>query len=515
MKTVADQARHEMVEGEQISVSTSPILELRGISKSFHGTKVLDGVDLVVRSGEVMALMGENGAGKSTLMKIVTGIYEADPGGTIRLDGTEVRFTSPGQSISAGIAMIHQDLNLLPGLTVAENLYLGREPLNRFGLIDWPTMRQEARKHLAALHQTIDPSTRVGRLRVGQQQMVEIARALSLNARLIIMDEPTDALTDVETDILHDAIRRLRDQGKGIVYISHRLGEIFEICDSVTVLRDGRTAAAEATSTTTEAELIHHMVGREIADKYPFTAAAKGPVSLRVDHLSAPGIVDITFEAHEGEVLGFAGLMGAGGPELGRTLYGALSARAGSIEVNGQKLSLSSPGAGVRAGIAYVPEDRKSEGLVQIDSVLTNMTLTALRQFTTALGLIAHRREKKIVADYIKTFTIRAPGADAVVATLSGGNQQKVLLAKALMTEPKILILDEPTRGVDVGVRREIYSLINDLKAKGLTILLISSDMPELLGIADRILVLARGRLTGAFNRGEATQDAIMQRAAA
>jgi len=289
-----------MVMGEQTSASTSPILELRGISKSFHGTKVLDGVDFAVRSGEVMALMGENGAGKSTLMKIVTGIYEADPGGTIKLDGTEVRFTSPGQSISAGIAMIHQDLNLLPGLTAAENLYLGREPLNGFGLIDWPTLREESRKHLAALQQSLDPGVRVGRLRVGQQQIVEIARALSLNARLIIMDEPTDALTDVETDILHDAIRRLRDQGKGIVYISHRLSEIFKICDSVTVLRDGQTAAAEPTAAVSEAELIHHMVGREITDKYPYTPAADRPVSLRVDHLSAPGIEDISFEAHEG-----------------------------------------------------------------------------------------------------------------------------------------------------------------------------------------------------------------------
>jgi ribose transport system ATP-binding protein len=504
-----------MVMGNQTSASSSPILELRGVSKSFHGTKVLQSVDFSVRSGEVMALMGENGAGKSTLMKIVTGIYAADPGGTIKLDGTEVRFTSPGQSISAGIAMIHQDLNLLPGLTVAENLYLGREPLNGFGLIDWPKLREESRERLAALRQSIDPNALVGRLRVGQQQMVEIARALSLNARLIIMDEPTDALTDVETDILHDAIRRLRDQGKGIVYISHRLGEIFKICDSVTVLRDGRTAAAEPTTAVSEAELIHHMVGREIGDKYPYTPATERPVSLRVDHLSAPGIEHISFAAHEGEVLGFAGLMGSGGPELGRVLYGALPARAGSIELEGRKLSLRSPGAGVGAGIAFVPEDRKSEGLVQIHSVLTNMTLTALRRFITALGLIAHRREEKIVADYTKTFAIRTPGANAVVATLSGGNQQKVLLAKALLTGPKVLILDEPTRGVDVGVRREIYSLINDLKAKGLTILLISSDMAELLGVADRILVLSRGRLTGAFGRGEATQDAIMQRAVA
>ncbi len=497
----------------QAATAPPPILELSGVSKAFHGVKVLDQVGFTVRAGEVMALLGENGAGKSTLMKIVTGVYEADPGGVIRLNGTEVRFTDPHQSIAAGIAMIHQDLNLLPGMTVAENLFLGREPLNRAGLIDWPTLRAESHKHLAAVRQAIDPETPVGHLSVGQQQMVEIARALSLKARLIIMDEPTDALTDIETEILFDAIRQLRSQGKGIVYISHRLGEIFKICDAVTVLRNGHMAASDPVAALDEATVIRHMVGRDIAEQYPHTQVPAGPVSLRVDHLSAPGIEDISFEAHKGEVVGIGGLMGAGGPELGRVLYGALPARGGSIEVDGRKLSLDSPRAGVRAGIAYLPEDRKTEGLIQIHAVLTNMSLTALHRFTSALGFIAHRREEKIVDDYIKAFAIRTAGAGAIVATLSGGNQQKVLLAKALMDEPKILILDEPTRGVDVGARREIYSLIDTLRAKGLTILLISSDMPELLGIADRILVLARGRVTGAFGRGEATQDAIMERA--
>ena len=497
------------------STSSPPILELYGISKAFHGVKVLDQVDLRVLAGEVMALLGENGAGKSTLMKIVSGITEADPGGTIRLGGTEVRFTNPRQSIAAGISMIHQDLNLLPGLTVAENLFLGREPLTRFGLIDWPTIDAEARKLLAVVHQAIDPSTPVYRLGVGQQQMVEIARALSLNASLIIMDEPTDSLTDIETGILFDAIRQLRDQGKGIIYISHRLSEVFRICDSVTVLRNGHTVAAEPVAGLDETTLIHHMVGREITDQYPYTRAVNGPVGLRVDHLSAPGIEDISFEVRKGEVVGFAGLMGAGTPQLGRALYGALAARSGSIEVDGQKLALRTPAAGVRAGIAYVPEDRKSEGLIQIHSVLRNMTLTGLARFASQLGFIVHRRESETVDRYIKAFSIRTPGPDAVVATLSGGNQQKVALAKALITKPRILILDEPTRGVDVGVRREIYSLISDLKAQDLAILFISSDLRELLGIADRILVLSRGHLSGVFDRGEATQDAIMQRAVA
>ncbi len=497
------------------SAPGTPVLELRGVGKTFSGVHVLSGVDFSVRPGEVMGLVGENGAGKSTLMRIVTGIYDADPGGTILLNGNEVHFTNTKQSIHAGIAMIHQELNLLPGLTVGENLFLGREPLNRLGLIDWATLLAESRKHLAAVRQTIDPSMLVRRLGVGQQQMVEIARALSLNARLIVMDEPTGALTEVETDILFEAIHHLRDQGRAIVYISHRLGEIFQICDSVTVLRDGRMVSTGPASELDEATLIHHMVGREITEKYPYAPSAAGPVSLRVSHLSAPVIKDVSFEAHAGEVIGFAGLIGAGGNELGKTLYGAIAAHSGSIEVNGRTPSLHAPEAGVRAGIAYLPEDRKAEGLIQIHSVRVNMTLAALRRFSIALGLISREREGNAVAGYVETFQIKTPGVEAPIATLSGGNQQKVSLAKALMTEPSILILDEPTRGVDVGARRDIYSLINDLKAKGLTILLISSDMPELLGIADRILVLSRGHLTGAFDRGEATQEAIMKCAVA
>ncbi|HYC13676.1 MAG TPA: sugar ABC transporter ATP-binding protein [Stellaceae bacterium] len=499
----------------QTPISANPILDLRGISKTFHGTKVLDRVDLTVTPGQVMALLGENGAGKSTLMKIVTGIYEADAGGSIRLNGTEIRFTNPRQAMFAGIAMIHQDQNLVPGLSVAENLFLGREPLNSLRLIDHAALRSQSRKYLDALRQAIDPTIRVGRLGVGQRQMVEIARALSLDAQLIIMDEPTDGLSDVETEILFDSIRGLRDQGKAIVYISHRLGEIFKICNAVTVLRDGHAVASGPISEFDEAKLVHHMVGHEIADKYPHSAAGAGAKRLRVTGLSAPGIQGISFEAGQGEVVGFTGLVGSGGTELGRALYGALPASAGSIELDGRLLSLRSATDGVRAGIAYLPEDRKSEGLIQIDSVETNMSLTALRRFVGPFGLLAHRREDEAVADYIKTFAIRTPDKDAVVATLSGGNQQKVALAKALMTNPKVLVLDEPTRGVDVGARREIYRLINDFKSKGLTIILISSDMAELLGISDRIFVLSRGRLNGAFDRSEATQDAILQRAVA
>ena len=492
-----------------------PVLELHGISKTFAGVGVLHGVELAVYPGQVMGLVGENGAGTSTLMRIVTGIYGTDPGGVIHFGGREVHFASARQSIDAGVAMIHQDLNLLPDLTVAENLLLGREPLNRFGLIDRPAMQAQALALLAVVHQQIDPASSVGSLSVAQQQMVEIARALSLDARLIIMDEPTDELTGVETAVLFEAIRHLRAQGKAVVYISHRLAEIFAICDVVTVLRDGHKVFSGPVAGLDEATLIHHMVGREITDQYPYLPATAGAVALRVRGLTAPGISDISFEVRAGEVVGFAGLMGAGSSELGKAIYGDVPVHAGSVELQGRPVRLRSPQDGVRAGIAYLPEDRKAEGLIQAHSVRTNMSLAALPRFDRGLGLVDRHREDEAVAGYISAFAIKSQGAQAEVATLSGGNQQKVSLAKALMTEPRVLILAEPTRGVDVGARREIYSLINELKAKGMAIVLISSDMPELLGIADRILVLSRGHLTGTFEHGRATQEAILERALA
>ena len=497
------------------SGEAAPLLELEGISKTFSGVTVLHAVDFSLRAGEIMGLVGENGAGKSTLMKVLTGIYPADPGGHIRLAGQEVRFQNVRQSTAAGVAMIHQDLNLLPGMTVAENMFLGREPRTALGLIDWPRLLSDTRAQLEALRQTFPPDIQVGRLSIGQRQMVEIARALSLDARVIIMDEPTDALTDVETDILFDAIRHLRAEGKGIVYITHRLDEIFHLCDSVTVLRDGHMVFAGPVASVDEAALIHYMVGREITDKYPHVEQPHGAVRLKAAHLSARGISDISFEAHAGEVVGFAGLMGAGRTELGKALYGANPIRAGAVFVDGKPVALHSPRDAVRAGIVYLPEDRKMEGLIQKQSVRTNMSLAALRRFASGLGLIAHAREKDAVERFISSFAIRGPGAEAAVSSLSGGNQQKVLLAKALMTEPRIVILDEPTRGVDVGARREIYNFINDLKARGMAVLLMSSDLQELLGVADRILVLSRGRLTGEFAREQATQESIMRRAVA
>ncbi|CAO3358745.1 sugar ABC transporter ATP-binding protein [Azospirillum palustre] len=486
------------------------LLDLQGVGKGFNGVTVLDGVDFRLRAGEVMALIGENGAGKSTLMRIVTGIVQPDSSSAMTFRGQPVRFTAPRQAIDAGIAMIHQELNLLPHLSVADNIWLGREPRNRLGLIDRGRMRREAKALLERLRQTIDPDCPVGSLSVGQQQMVEIARALSLNAELIVMDEPTDALTDVETAVLFEVIRGLKADGKGIVYISHRLGEIFALCDSVTVLRDGHMVHRGAVADLDEAALIRHMVGRSITDQYPYLPCPAGAERLTVEGLSADGVNDVSFSAAGGEILGFAGLMGAGRTELGKAIFGASRLRAGSVRVDGAEVRLRHPRDGVAAGIAYVPEDRKAEGLIQGHSIRTNMSLAALKQLCSPGGVVRQAAERFAVDRFMAAFAVKAHGIGAEVRTLSGGNQQKISLAKALMLSPKIVILDEPTRGVDVGARREIYGLINDLKAKGLCILLMSSDMPELLGLSDRILVMAGGRITGRFGRDEATQEKIM-----
>ncbi|WP_051340672.1 sugar ABC transporter ATP-binding protein [Azospirillum halopraeferens] len=489
------------------------ILDLRGVDKAFNGVSVLEGVDFSLRAGEIMALIGENGAGKSTLMRIVTGIITADRATTMTWRGGPAGFATPRRAMDAGIAMIHQELNLLPHLTVAENIGLGREPLTRLGLIDRARLRRDAAALLARLRQPIDVDRPVGTLSVGQQQMVEIARALSLDARLLIMDEPTDALTDVETAVLFEVIRGLKAEGKGIVYISHRLGEIFTLCDSVTVLRDGRTVHRGPVAELDEATLIRHMVGRAITDQYPYLACPPGPERLAVEGVSAEGVRDVSFTAAGGEIVGFAGLMGAGRTELGKAIFGASPLRAGRIRVDGQEVRLRHPRDGITAGIAYVPEDRKAEGLIQPHSIRTNMSLAALARFCRPGGVIRRADERAAVDRFMAAFAVRARGIGAEVRTLSGGNQQKVSLAKALMLSPRVVILDEPTRGVDVGARREIYGLINELKAGGLCILLMSSDMPELLGLSDRILVMAGGRLTGRFARGEATQEAIMARA--
>tara|TARA_B100000700_G_scaffold128542_1_gene144057 strand:- start:69590 stop:71116 length:1527 start_codon:yes stop_codon:yes gene_type:complete len=489
------------------------LMELKGIEKRFSGVTVLEGVDLALYPGCVQALAGENGAGKSTLMKVLSGVHQADAG-EIWLRGNKVRFTTPRQAMEAGIAIIHQELNLVGGLSAGENIFLGREPRTRLGTVDWARLYRQAGELLARLKQPIDPRAPVAGLSIGQQQMVEIARALSLDAEIIIMDEPTDALTDIETEILEQVVAALREEGRSLVMITHRLPEIFRMCDSVAVLRDGQLVHDGLTSALNENDLIRKMVGRELADRYPYEPPTLGEVMIEVDRLSAPGVFEVSFSARAGEVLGFGGLMGAGRTEMAQAICGDRPIQAGEVRIRQQPVRFASPQDALRAGLVYVPEDRKQAGLLLEHSVADNMSLAALPAFCGPLGLINAGRERAAVAHYIEAFQIKLRDMHQPIDTLSGGNQQKVSLAKALMTKPEIVILDEPTRGVDVGAKREIYLLINELKRQGKCVLLISSEMPELLGLSDRIMVLANGRISGEFTREDATQETIMTAAA-
>lgn len=486
-----------------------PLLQLQGITKTFPGVKALSGAALNVYPGKVMALVGENGAGKSTMMKVLTGIYRRDAG-SIQFLGKDVDFSGPKASQEAGIGIIHQELNLIPQLTIAENIFLGREFTNRLGRIDWKRMYDEADKLLKRLNLRYDSRRLVGELSIGDQQMVEIAKVLSFESRVIIMDEPTDALTDTETASLFSVIKELQAHGCGIVYISHRLKEIFEICDDVTVFRDGQFIGERAVSELQEDSLIEMMVGRKLEDQYPRLNQAPGDVRLQVSELSGPGVNNVSFTLRKGEILGVAGLMGAGRTELMKVLYGALPRTHGNVSLDGKNIVASSPQDGLASGIVYISEDRKRDGLVLGMSVKENMSLTALRYFSNAAGSLRHGDEQQAVGDFIRMFNIRTPSMSQPIGLLSGGNQQKVAIARGLMTRPKVLILDEPTRGVDVGAKKEIYQLINQFKQEGLSIILVSSEMPEVLGMSDRIIVMHEGRLSGEFPIEQATQEALM-----
>ncbi|MFB9135807.1 ribose ABC transporter ATP-binding protein RbsA [Vibrio sp. AK197] len=484
------------------------ILQLSDIEKSFPGVKALDKASLNVYPGRVMALMGENGAGKSTLMKVLTGIYTLD-GGEIRYQGRPAAFQGPRDSQQAGISIIHQELNLIAELTIAENIFLGREKTNAFGKILWNQMYREADALLARLNVKRSAKTPLGELSLGEQQMVEIAKALSFESKVIIMDEPTDALTDTETASLFNVIDELRSQGCGIVYISHRLKEIFEICDDITVLRDGKFIGECSVAETHEDGLIEMMVGRKLEDQYPRIDVKNGDICLEVTNLTGSGVHDVSFSLKHGEILGVSGLMGAGRTELMKVIYGALPSERGHITLEGQVLTLNSPEDGVRSGIAYISEDRKGDGLVLGLSVKENMSLCALNRLSNGIQ-IQHQQELLAVDDFIKVFNIKTPNRDQIIGNLSGGNQQKVAIAKGLMTTPKVLILDEPTRGVDVGAKKEIYQLINQFKASGMSIILVSSEMPEVLGMSDRIIVMHEGRISGEFDAKQADQETLL-----
>ncbi|MBN7766708.1 ribose ABC transporter ATP-binding protein RbsA [Pectobacterium brasiliense] len=486
-----------------------PLLQLQGITKSFPGVKALSGAALKVYPGKVMALVGENGAGKSTMMKVLTGIYRKDAG-SIHFLGKEVDFSGPKASQEAGIGIIHQELNLIPQLTIAENIFLGREFTNRFGRIDWNKMYAEADKLLKRLNLRYDSRRMVGDLSIGDQQMVEIAKVLSFESKVIIMDEPTDALTDTETASLFSVIKELQSQGCGIVYISHRLKEIFEICDDITVFRDGQFIGERPVSDLEEDTLIEMMVGRKLEDQYPRSNKVPGEVRLKVQNLSGPGVDSVSFTVRKGEILGVAGLMGAGRTELMKILYGALPRTGGNVTLDGRDVVTRKPQDGLANGIVYISEDRKRDGLVLGMSVKENMSLTALRYFSHAAGRLKHAEEQLTVADFIRLFNVKTPSMEQPIGLLSGGNQQKVAIARGLMTRPNVLILDEPTRGVDVGAKKEIYQLINQFKEEGLSIILVSSEMPEVLGMSDRIIVMHEGRLSGDFPIEQATQEALM-----
>lgn len=485
-----------------------PILKLDNICKSFPGVRALYNAGLSVYPGRVMALMGENGAGKSTLMKILTGIYSKDSG-SIHYQGQEVTFKNPKMSQLAGISIIHQELNIIPNLTIAENIFLGREFTNKFGGIDWKKMTTESEKLLKRLKIKHSPTTPVEQLSLGELQMIEIAKALSFDAKVIIMDEPTDALTDTETDALFNVIKELKQQNCGIVFISHRMQDIFTICDDVTVLRDGELIEERSLKKINEEQLIELMVGRKLSEQYPHIESPIGDTVLEVKNISGCGVHNASFKLHRGEILGISGLMGAGRTELMKLIYGALPKTAGEVFLKQKQLSIHSPQDGLNNGIVYISEDRKGDGLVLGMSIKENMTLTALKQLTKHYS-INHKAEKMTVNDFILLFNIKTPSMDQTIGLLSGGNQQKVAIAKGLMTRPDVLILDEPTRGIDVGAKKEIYQLINKFKEEGMSIIIVSSDMPEIIGMSDRVLVMNNGEIRAEYLRNEVTQEKLL-----
>ncbi len=485
-----------------------PILKMEGIEKSFPGVKALDKVDFNIYEGEVMALVGENGAGKSTLMKILSGVYTKDAG-SIHRDGELVEFLSPNDAIDNGVAIIHQELNLVQSLTVYENIYLGREIKGKFNNLNKKLMIEKSREILKSLNMEIEPTVNVETLSIAQQQMVEIAKALSLNANIIIMDEPTDTLTDKEVSSLFEIIEGLKAQGKGVVYISHRLKEIFEMCDRVTVLRDGQLVAQRRVAGILEWEIIRLMVGRALDEQFPHIQTDYEEEVFKVENLNNKYVKDINFSVRKGEILGISGLVGAGRTELAKTLYGAFKKDSGKIIINGKEVNLKSERDALDNGIVYVSEDRKADGLILMMDVTSNITISSLDKFATPFGL-DKAKERSVAEDYRAKMNIKTPSVSQQVENLSGGNQQKVAIAKALLTEPEILILDEPTRGVDVGAKREIYDLLNEIKAAGKSIIMISSEMPEILGMSDRIIVMHEGRLKGSLSREEASQEKIM-----
>ena len=494
------------------------LLEMRQITKEFPGVKALDGVTFDLHEGEFHALVGENGAGKSTLMKVLSGVYPFGTyGGDIAVEGEVRQFQNIRQAEEAGIAIIFQELSLVKELTVAENIFLGKEP-NRFGVINWAEIYQKSSQLLKDLNLPLNPRTKVGNLGIGQQQLVEIAKALSQKAKILVLDEPTAALTESEVETLFTILKDLKSRGVGMIYISHKLDEVFMMSDRITVLRDGKTVGTENASTLDKNKVISLMVGREVGDIFPEALHEFGETVLEVKNLTAfdadnPNkklVDDVSFSVKKGEVLGIAGLMGAGRSELLMTIFGAWQGKNScKIFVEGEQAKINSPLDAIKNGIGFVTEDRKRFGLILEQTILDNSTLAGLKQISGAF-LTNLSRETIATKKVMQSLHVKANSPMTIAGTLSGGNQQKVVLGKWLLTNPKVLFLDEPTRGIDVGAKQEIYAEINKLAKEGLAIVMVSSELPEVLGLSDRVLVLHEGKLTGEFSRTEATPEKVM-----
>jgi ribose transport system ATP-binding protein len=487
--------------------AVSPLLEMRGITKRFPGVTALDGVDFELEGGEVHVILGENGAGKSTLIKMLSGAYHPDEG-EILLDGQRVDISSAAVAQSKGISTIYQEFNLVPQLTVAENIFLGRQP-RRFGIVDRRKMRDEAHELLERIKVRVDSHAPVSTLGVAQRQMVEIAKALSLDARILIMDEPTASLSGQEVERLFEIVRGLKEEEVGVIFISHHLEEVTEIGDRVTVLRDGKMVG-QVPATTDHQELVRMMVGRSIEDQFPRRRPEVGEVLLEVKELSREGVLeDISFQVRAGEVVGIAGIVGAGRTELARAIFGADPVDSGEVWVERRRMERFDPREAKHRGIGFITEDRQGQGIVPPLSVAENLALSSLGRYTSA-GFVNRKEQRSRAQKMIEELTIRTPSPEQEIRYLSGGNQQKVVIGKWLLADSKVLIMDEPTRGIDVGAKVEIYELMNELTEHGAGILMISSDLLEVLGLSDRILVMAGGRITGELSREEASQEKVM-----
>ncbi|WP_145330670.1 sugar ABC transporter ATP-binding protein [Paenibacillus xylanexedens] len=484
-------------------------IQMHNIHKAFGTNQVLSGVDFELKEGEVHALMGENGAGKSTLMNILIGLHQRDQG-TIEIDGKETYFGSPKEAEQLGLTFIHQELNVWPEMTVLDNLFIGKEISSSMGLLNTKQMKALASEQFAKLSVDIPLERPAGECSVGQQQMIEIAKALMTNAKVIIMDEPTAALTEREIQKLFEVIRSLQKNGVSIVYISHRMEEIFAICDRITIMRDGRTVDTKAIPETNFDEVVRKMVGRELTERYPSRHPKYGEFVLEVREANRKGLFEnISFDVKAGEVLGFSGLMGSGRTEIMRAIFGLDRLDSGEIKIRGKKVNISKPADAVKHGIGFITEDRKDEGLVLDFSIRENMALTNLFSFSSK-GFISNAKEQEFVDTLIKRLQIKTQSSETAARNLSGGNQQKVVIAKWVGIGPSVLILDEPTRGVDVGAKREIYQLMNELTDRGVAIIMVSSELPEVLGMSDRIAVVHEGRITGVLPKEQATQEQIM-----